>query len=626
MRTARTHGAIARRPATLFAVLVASISALGLQPAIAAASAGFGPLSGPGGCLVGPGESGTDGCGTGKALIGPGAVAVSPDGANVYVASGKVGPTVATSFGSLVILRREPATGAITEVGCWSSDGTDGRDGASGACTPTPSLLGADGVTVSPDGLSVFVTSSFSGSVVAFARNPTDGSLTRLGCFQYLLVGGLPCPYGNVFVSSGSLVASADNRSLYIAAPTVGSISTFTTGLTEPPQSAGLPAATSALTVASLFTAPAPQGLDNPCIAVNGFDGACSVGVATQGLDSLTLSPGGKQLYAAAPGSNAVDVFTPDDAGALTESSCVKVDAPAGLCSSSKLMTSPTSLAISPNGQNVYAADSTDGNGKVDVFSRDATSGALTETSCVDFLPPVKHPEGKEEEEQEEEEKHEPASPDRCTSVPGLESVDVLAVSSDGSAVYAIGSDSAVIFSRDPLTGKLTEASCADNEDSRCTSMPSLDGVDGAAISPDGREVYVTARGSGEVIVFGLGAAVTTSQASATTAGVARVAVACPRVLTRSCSGRVMLLRSVAYRSGSAQRRHRDRVRRVGVGGSAGFAIRPGGRATISVRISRSSRGLLLSHRRLRVMAVVLAKPLAGGSGYGRRITLRLNR
>jgi DNA-binding beta-propeller fold protein YncE len=621
MRTTRRHGAIVRRSATLFAVVVASISGLALAPAMAVASAGFGPLSGSGGCLVGPGEQGTDGCGTGKALIGPSAVAVSPDGANVYVASGKMGSTDATSFGSLVILRRDSTTGAITEVGCWSSDGTDGRDGASGACAPTPSLLGADGVAVSPDGLSVFVTSSFSGAVVAFARNPTDGSLTRLGCFQYLLVGGLPCPYGNVFVSSGALVASADGRSLYIAAPTVGSISTLTAGLTEPPPGAGSSASTTAPTVASLFGARTTQGLDNPCIAVNGFDGACEVGVATQGLDSLTLSPDGKQVYAAAPGSNAVDVFTPDVAGTLTESSCVKVDAPRGLCSSSKLMRSPTSLAVSPDGQNVYAADSTDGSGKVDVFSRDPSNGALTESSCVDFLPPVKHPEGNEE---EEEEQHEAAPPDPCTSVPGLESVDVLAVSGDGSAVYAIGSDSAVIFSRDRSTGKLTEASCADNEDSRCTSIPSLDGVDGAAISPDGREVYVTAKASGEVMVFGVGAAVTSARASQTTAGLARVAVACPRVLPRSCSGRVMLFRSVAERS--VHRGHRDRVRRIGAGGSSGFAIRPGSRASIPVRLSGSSRGLLLARRRLRLMAVVLAKPHAGGSGYGRRVVLRLDR
>jgi hypothetical protein len=67
-------------------------------------------------------------------------------------------------------------------------------------------------------------------------------------------------------------------------------------------------------------------------------------------------------------------------------------------------------------------------------------------------------------------------------------------------------------------------------------------------------------------------------------------------------------------------------VTRIGAGGSAGFAIRPGRRATVSVRLSPAFRRLLLQRRRLRLMAVVLARPSAGGSGYGRRVTLRLGR
>ena len=125
------------------AVLVASATAsLGLArgPASAPAATGFGQLSGAGGCLVAPGQGGssTTHCGEGKALVDASAVAVSPDGANVYVASGKTEPTVAASFGSLAILKRDPATGSLSEVGCLSSDGTDGRDGASGACTRRP--------------------------------------------------------------------------------------------------------------------------------------------------------------------------------------------------------------------------------------------------------------------------------------------------------------------------------------------------------------------------------------------------------------------------------------------------------------------------------------------------------
>jgi DNA-binding beta-propeller fold protein YncE len=620
MQATRGHRSAAGRRAKLFAVALAWISILAAAPAMAGASAGFGPLSGPGGCLVAPGTAATGGCGTGKGLVGPSAVAVSADGRSVYVASGTVGSTVASSFGSLAILKRDQATGAVAELACWSSDGTDGRDGASGVCTPTPSLLGADGVAVSPDGLSVFVASSYSGSVVAFRRDPADGSLARLGCFQSRPVGGSPCPYGNVFTSSGALLASADNRSLYIAAPTVGSISTLTARLAEPTRTGGSSMNGPELTVASVFGRPTSQVLTNPCIAVNGFDGACAVGIATQGLDALTLSPDGKQLYGAAPGSKAVDVFTPDAAGTLTESSCLKVDPPPGLCRAAKLMTSPTRLAISPDGRNVYAADSGGGNGRVDVFNRDPSSGALTESSCVDYLPPERHPENEEEEEPT---KPEPTPADPCTSVPGLASIAVVAVSGDGSAVYAIGNGSAAIFSRNPSTGKLTEASCAETEDSRCTSMPSLSGVNDAAVSPDGREVYVTASNSGQLMVFGVGAAVTTAHTSATTAGVARVGVACPRGLRRSCRGHVTLLRAVAVRTHG---RHKHRVRRIGAGNSGEFALRPGTRSTISVRVSGSSLRLLMAHRRIRLMAVVRAKPLAGGSGYGRRLMLRLNR
>jgi len=604
---------------------VASTVLLAATPTSAVAAGGFGPLSGSHGCLVAPGMGsagkGTAGCGEGKGLIAPNAVAVSPDGANVYVASGVAGGTVASSFGSLAILKRDPATGAITQEGCLSSDGTDGRDGAAGACAATPSLLGADGVAVSPDGQAVFVTSSGSGSVVAFARDPANGSLTRLGCFQARPPGGSPCPPANVFFSSSALVASADGKALYVAAPTQGSISTLMTGLITPPSGAGAGASGSASTVASIFGVLAPsEFFANPCIAVNGFDGSCAVGIATQGLDALALSPDGRQLYATAPGSSAVDVFTHDAAGALTESSCLKVEPPGGLCGAGKLMKAPSQLAVSPDGRNVYASDVAPEGGRVDVFRRDPSSGALSEASCVDFL----HAERHEEHEEEEEGPSQPAPSGPCSGAAGLDSVSVVAVSGDGSAVYAIGSGSAAIFSRDASTGKLTETSCAVNEDSRCTSLPPLEGVAGAAVSPDGREVYVAAARSDAVMVFGVGAAVATGRTSATRAGVARVRVECPRGLRRSCTGRLDLTRVLAGRAMHRGRRHH--IRRIGAGSSARFTIRPGHLATVSVRLSRASRHLLATRRRLRLMAVVRADPLAGGSGYGRRVTLTLGR
>jgi len=593
---------------------------LGAAPAVAPAATSFGPLSGAAGCLVAPGsksaDNGTADCGDGKGLLGASAVAISPDGQNIYVASGTAGTTQASSFGSLEILRRNSATGAISEVGCLSSDGTDGRDGASGACVQTPSLLGADGVTVSPDGSAVFVTTNISASVVAFARDPATGSLSGLGCFQYRPPHGSKCPPANVFPGSGAVLTSADGKALYMASPTEGSISTLIAGeVTSPSATAG-----SGVTVASIFgLLGTTEFLGNPCVAVNGFDGSCGVGVATRGLDALALSPDGAELYAAAPGSEAVDVFTHDASGTLTESSCLKVSAPPGLCRSSRLMNSPTQLSISPDGRNVYVADGSENEGRVDVLARDPSTGALSDASCVEGSPaPKNHEESEEEENKEENNEPTPAGGD-CDAVPGLESVDAIAVTGNGSEVYAIGDQSAVVFSRDPSSGKLTEVSCAASEDSRCTSFPSLQGVEGAAVSPDGRFLYIAAAKIDAVLAFGVGSNVTTASASASRAGIARVGVQCPRALRRPCSGQLELTRAVRARGA-----HRRRLQRIVAGGSRRFAIRPGARTTISVHLSPTSRRLLFAHRRLRLMAIVRADPLAGGSGYGRALRLSL--
>jgi len=274
----------------------------------------------------------------------------------------------------------------------------------------------------------------------------------------------------------------------------------------------------------------------------------------------------------------------------------------------------------------VYASDSLGSGGSVDVLNRNPTTGALSNNSCVDFLPkPEPKEPGEEGEEPESNQEEKPSTPsDPCTSAPGLDDVSVVAVSGDGSSVYAIGSGSAAIFSRDPATGKLTETSCAADEDSRCTSLPSLQGVSGAAVSPDGREVYVVAAKSDAVMVFSIGAAVTTAQTAATRAGTAKVRVVCPVGLRHACSGRLDLTRAVA--SAARRRGHRARIRRVGVGRSGVFSIGPGHQASIRVHLTPAARRLLLRRRHLRLMAVVLAAPSAGGSGYGRHVVLRLGR
>ncbi|HEV2923202.1 MAG TPA: hypothetical protein VGW98_04150 [Solirubrobacteraceae bacterium] len=612
----------------LAAMIAAAICvALAAPTSGAAAVQGFGPLS-TGGCLVTRGTTSEDvgqyHCAAGKGLVGANAVAVSADGANVYVVGGTPGNTPASSYGNLAILKRDQTTGAISAAGCLSSDGTDGRDGETGACTPTPSLLGADGVAVSPDGLTVYVTSKSSASVVAFARDPATGVLSRLGCMQGSPRPGSPCRSANVFVSSSGVAVSADNTALYVSAPQEGAISEFTL----PPSSAPAGSGPSGPppTVASIF-APAPTYLANPCIAVNGLDGPCAVGTAMGGVGHLAPSPDGKQLYATAGPSKAVDVFSPGAGGTLAESGCLMVEAPPGLCANSKLMNTPTSAANSPDGRNVYLSDSSHGDGMVVVLARNASTGQLSDSSCEDFLPKPRHEEpGESEEEKEERQKEaeEKEPPDVCQRVPGLEGVSVVAVSGDGSSVYAFGGSSAVIFSRDAATGKLTETSCAAVEDSRCASLPSLRDVQAAAISPDGHEVYVVGAGKGAVMTFSIGAAVTSARAAATHAGSARVRVTCPAALRRPCTGRVQLMRRLA--SARPHGRHRARAKRIEIGGSRAFTIRPGRQAIVSVRLSPGADRLLRSRHHLRLTAVVSAAAHGGGSGYGRRLILTLAR
>jgi DNA-binding beta-propeller fold protein YncE len=607
------------RDALVLVLALALLAAAVASPASAAN--GFGLLSGSGGCLVAPeaksAESGTNTCGEGKGLFGAAAVAVSPDGSNVYVASGTAGATAASSFGAIAVLKRDAASGAIAETSCVSSDGTDGRDGASGACTQSSALLGADGVTVSPDGSTVYVTASGSGSVVAFARNQESGALTRLGCFQLTRPIGSACVQSNIFTTAGAILTSAAGNALYVAERKQGAISTLSPQPAEVVAGAATPPAP---TLNSLFTATIPtKFFANPCVAVNDLDGACTLGIATQGIEGLVLSPDGQQLYAVAAGSDAVDTFTHDANGVLTETGCLKASPPPGLCGASRLLESPTSLAVSPDGQDVYVGDESEDRGRIDVLARNPTTGALSDASCVESPP---EEDSEENEQGEEGEEESPPAPDPCVTVPGLADVSSVAVSGDGSEVYAIGSSSAVVFTRERGSGKLSELSCAASEDKQCTSFPSIEGTGGAAISPDGRDVYVAAPVSNAVFAFGIGATIATAQASASSNGTTRIRIDCPSSVRRACAGRLQLTRAVV--AGAARGKHHRRVERILSGTSGRFTIAPGRRALVPVKLSGSLRQLLAARRHVLVMTVMRTAAAAGGSGYGRPLALTL--
>ncbi len=121
-------------------------------------------------------------------LASASAVAVSPDGRNLYV--------TAWETSSLIVLARDEASFApsFVQMLAQGKAGVDGLDGASS-------------VEVSPDGRNVYATGSRD-DVASFARDPEDGTLTFLGVAA-----------GSGGIAFESAVAiSPDGRRLYVGA------------------------------------------------------------------------------------------------------------------------------------------------------------------------------------------------------------------------------------------------------------------------------------------------------------------------------------------------------------------------------------------------------------------------
>ena len=130
--------------------------------------------SGTAGCVSNTGSAGS--CVDGVSLVGPGVLAVSPDGLSLYA-------SVAGSD-AVAVFDRDPINGTLEQktgvAACLSETGTDGT------CTDATALDNAFGVVVSPDGRSVYAVATVSGSVAAFTRQVApydidgDGELTAL--------------------------------------------------------------------------------------------------------------------------------------------------------------------------------------------------------------------------------------------------------------------------------------------------------------------------------------------------------------------------------------------------------------------------------------------------------------
>jgi DNA-binding beta-propeller fold protein YncE len=454
---------------TALAALAAPTGVLGVPPpsAPAAALGALTQLRGPSGCLTDRSER-RRGCSPVRALRGPGpflgsgAIAISPDGKNVYVASSK--------SNAIAIFRRQASSGRLNQrpgtAGCIAAKGA-------GGCATGLGLDHPNSVAVSADGRTVYATSLASDAVATFRRRPSTGALTQAGDGSGCIAGAATpgCATGRALDGPDVVTVSADGNNVYVGSFLGNAIAVFardpSTGvLTQPADGTG-------------------------CIAGTPTDG-CATGLALAAPEGMAISADGNSVYVAAASSNALLVFTRNPStGVLTQAAdgtgCI-VDSALTGCTTGTQLSGANAVAVSPGDGNVYVTSLV--SNSVTTFTRTPATGQLVQqtgtSACVIYVLAV-----------------------GCSLGRALSAPEGLAVSPDGASLYAAAFDSGAVdvFNRNADSGALIQkrrrAGCVATRAARdCALGRALAGASSVAVSPDGKNLYSVAFDSNAVGVF----------------------------------------------------------------------------------------------------------------------------
>jgi DNA-binding beta-propeller fold protein YncE len=294
--------------------------------------------AGGAGCTV---ETATSGCRTGRGLKGAEGMTVSPDGKSVYVGAA-VGNAVA-------VFKRSSSTGELVQpngtAGCVAHNGADG-------CASGDGLIGADSMQVSPDNKNLYVASGVGSSIAIFKRNPKTGGISQLsgiaGCFTDRSRNLGRCNVGIEIDQPEGITVSPDGKTVYVGSFASSSITVFDrTAYTG-----------------TIVQRAGPNG----CI-VNVPISGCTTGLALGNVNALAVSRDGRHLYSGSFASNAVNIFSRAEpkAGHTSVSAPDRVSATSGIEVQLRVNCEGSKIKRCPGGVTLTALSETIGRGSFDI-------------------------------------------------------------------------------------------------------------------------------------------------------------------------------------------------------------------------------------------------------------------
>ncbi|HEX6652852.1 MAG TPA: hypothetical protein VF072_08925 [Thermoleophilaceae bacterium] len=314
------------------------------------------------GCLANSGVTTCDAVpgtthGQAPGLGGPLRLAVSPDGANLYV-PGINSKTVA-------VLKREvggPAAGKLTSDGCLADSSVATCDAVSGSThARAPALFVPDAIGVSPDGRTVYLTDA-QAAIAVLARDvggATPGRLVSDGCLADSAFGGTKCDAvaGSTLGRAPGIgnpqlpTVSPDGLHVYVGGQ--GQLAVF--------RRDGGGSTPGRLTSEGCLAAVGSAA----CDGAGGSTHGRSLGANSSGL---AISADGASLYTADLSGSLIGVFRVDPTGALAFDGCL-ADTGTSTCDAVPGATHgqapgilrPRSVSVAPNGSAVYAVSDVPG-------------------------------------------------------------------------------------------------------------------------------------------------------------------------------------------------------------------------------------------------------------------------